>query len=683
MTAHSPIAAIRHSGRNFAALALGMILCCGMSLRADVTRRGEEAQKKNKNPIEVPEVRGVSAEFIAGGSVQVELVAAVGTLRTVDFVIRQQPQHGTLSEVRPHPTENNKAVVIYTHNSKDAPLSDGFTFSCRLGTGPFSAPGRAYLNGKKFDPILKVRSQPKFERIFAGGMYASTMVVENVGAAPYVKELQWQAPFTGPQQIVLAPGQKEEFIVSFRPEKAGNYRWELPLQDASPESVLYFYGDSIPALTVSPGQLSLIWNEEAGVRTASLTLGNGRPDDMTVKLSGSKRLQMEQEVKIEAQGKQIIQIALAESDVAAFTGEILVESSGVKEKVFVTAAAQPARVVLVEPEGDEIAFGQLKQKTKAEHTFTIANKGGLESLTNLRLRPPFSVEESGQVIRLQPGQERRFLVKLDTRAAGRFTSPLEISGSGSPIELDLTALVTPLEDEGAGRPAMATSSSKPPASTQQVGEINPQPVANSSQDSARRPASSGRAVTHDPSGMLKNLQDGVKLDRNSAEGGVIAALMYASGVTLNHPGTNPNLDPIAGIYAPSRTSSSIQLAWDKTKVKPAGWRVEYASDGFDPKSGIMVKFWEPLKDITPQEDQESGKMTASIKSLRPAAQYEFRVLGVDQEGKLSRPSPVIMVSTLPEWRVPAWVWRTLLMTALGVVLFILYRMRRGDFELEY
>lgn len=637
------------------------------SVQGDVKRRGDEAEKKNKNPIQVPEVRAVEAKFIAGGTVEVELVAVVGSLRKPEFIIREQPQHGTLSEVRPHPKDSHKALVVYTHRAKDAPMEDGFTYSCRVDGGPFSAPGRVNLAGQKFDPILKVRTQPMFNRIFAGGQIESKVIVENVGAAPFDGPLKWVPPFFGPPDLQVESGRKLEFIVAFRPEKAGHYRWELPLHENDPESVLQFYGDSIPALTVSPGRMYLKWDSQTRERSAILTLANGRPDMMDVKLKLPARLQGGEVVTIKPQGREDVRLWLAPGDVSAFSEELVIEAAGVTERVLITAEAQPAHLQLVAPAEKLLDFGAVKQREGAEREFTIANHGGQDLLATFTLRPPFDIEELGQTIRLEPGQQRRFVVKLDSRAAGKIDSSLEISGAAQKAVVKLQATVV-----GAAKTSPPRANSARPSTVRpSVAEVNRPKVASD------RPASATPEKKTSPPPAPSG--KGAKIDANA----VVAAVLATQGFSAELLSINPHLERVTKIEAHGATQSGLVLSWPQPKVKPVSWRVEAASDGYRRETGMLAKFWEPISNWRAVEGKDADKISVHVNALNPGTFYEFRVMGVDAEGKVSAPSPSIVVATLPVWRVPSWVWRVLVIAALGMVFYILLRVRRGDFELEH
>ena len=72
-----------------------------------------------------------------------------------------------------------------------------------------------------------------------------------------------------------------------------------------------------------------------------------------------------------------------------------------------------------------------------------------------------------------------------------------------------------------------------------------------------------------------------------------------------------------------------------------------------------------------------------VDGLQPASQYEFRLAAKDREGKISLPSQIFVVETKLPWTVPGWIWRSLIIAALALVVYVLQKIRRGEFELEF
>lgn len=676
--------------------------------KADVTKRGDKA-KKSDVELNIPEAREIAAQFIAGEKVEIELVAATSSLKGVTFLIRQQPQHGFLSEIRPHPKDNHKALVTYQHFDRTAELNDVFSYACRIDGGSFSAPAIVTLTGSKFDPILEVTRQPQFGRIFVGGKATSRVEVKNNGAATYKQALTWESPWSGPPELEVPAGKSVDFLVSFNPIKSGNYRLEMPLQSEVNNSVVALFADAIPALTASPSRLVLNWDSTTKQRSATLTLANSKLDVVEVFLSLPDRLQGPKNLTINPQSKEEIRLFLPASDVAAFKNSLAVTSGEITEMVSVEAAAQPAEIKIVSPENNTIDFRVLNRYEKKQQDFTIENSGGQDLLANILARPPFSVEEAGQVIRLEPGQQRRFIIHVDSRNAGLFETTMDISGASQKLTVRLIADIHEVTDDPAmaganasqtmpegNDSAAAKMAANQPDNSQDNKSSSIQPLAqNKSAAAASNTENKQTASEGISSDALKTMGSFIEprpqtltqeyLDEEQAKA-VLKSAMDDMGLSLlSAKKVNSHLDPVQNIQVKESSSSTLTIVWDEPKIAPAGWRIELAQEVRDPKTGLFSKIWLPVVNVETIDlsSSETRKVGVKITELSPSAQYELRVLGVDEIGDMSMPSPSLLASTLPPWRLSAWTWRILIVTALGLFLFILYRMKRGEYELDF
>lgn len=118
----------------------------------------------------------------------------------------------------------------------------------------------------------------------------------------------------------------------------------------------------------------------------------------------------------------------------------------------------------------------------------------------------------------------------------------------------------------------------------------------------------------------------------------------------------------------------LVIHWKNPSVEPARYQLEVPLR-LTSKNGIAVKTWKPVTNWKNTPAPE-GMSAARIEGLEPGGRYEFRVCGVDSDGKLSPPSDIIMVSTLPPIKMPLWVW-TLLgsLVALAALLMVRQKMR--------
>ena len=611
---------------------------------ADVTTKAEKKDSKKKKEDFIPEARDGAATFVAGDSVDIELSASVATVKQVDFIIRTQPQNGTLSAVRPHPRESNKGIVTYTHKDRNGPLSDRFTFACRVDAGPVSAPATVTLTGQKYEARLEVLEVTAMDRVFFGGESVLRFSVKNSGAAPFSGDFAWPAPWSGPAHIELKAGEKQVYVVGFKPDEPRIYRFDMMLQAGMPASKLPLYGECVRSLTLSPGKLTLEFNRETGTRQGVLTLANARIEPLRVELKIPDRLRVKAgTVEVPGQKKVEVAVSLAESDVPEFRGQITAISTQGVQSVNVDAAPKPALLKVVSPEGRVLDLGVVAEGTEAKGRFEVKNLGGVTALVDADTSAPFSVSPSDHAVRIEPGAKASFEVSASASQPGTVRGEVEI---GSPP--DMIRLPVTLEVRTGNGVNMSTKGGGPAANTARTISVK---------SPGERP-----------------------VDAKAVQAQLLAYLA-SSGIPLAPDKVNPYLAKVDEVTIMERTSTSITISWKKPAVAPSSWLIEFASMYRVPESGHFVKVWNPLRDWKPV-DAGADRVAANLHSLPVASQIDIRIMGVDREGKMSEPG-MFHLSTAERWKMPSWVWRTLLVTGLLAALYVLYRIRRGDLEWKW
>lgn len=628
---------------------LGMLM--PGSLAADVTKSGED-KKKSKDTVSIPEARDISVRFVEGQSVDIELDAAVGSVKQPDFIIRQQPEHGTLSNLRPHQKESNKAIITYTHAGVDVPLMDRFTYACRVDGGPMSAPGVVTLTGQRMEPKVSLVNAPNFSKVFAGGESSSKIVLKNEGTAPYLMNIAWPEGWVGPPAIEVPMGKTIDFQVFFRPKRVGEFRFEGELQKGMSSSKLILYGECLRPLTVSPGNIMLSLDAKTGVRTGSFSLVNARPESVLVTLKIPARLSGPSEVEIPAQGKVDINVFLAAQDVEVYTGEIGVVAGTSVEKIGVQSPPKPAELRLVIPEKGVLDFGMIDQRKTVEREIVLLNAGGEPMVVQVECRQPFSVEASGKALRIEPRQQRSLKVSLKSEASGKLSQQLQIIGGTSTLTVEMIAEVKEVKAPVEPQPTPMRSSVPVP--------VLPTPV---------------YTAPGNPS------PGDVAAERTPMQSALMAYLQM-EGLPIPKDLINPYLERVTRVEFIEHTSSSLTLTWKKPDIAPAGWVLEASSQIYDPGHRLFIKAWSRINNWKLVEGGAANKITVRLSSLKSSSQYEIRVMAVDRDGKVSEPSPQMLFATAESWRVPSWIWRIMLVVALGLIAYVLYRVRRGDFEEE-
>lgn len=626
---------------------------------ADVATKGgekpkkdpEDKKKKDKKIDFLPEALPAATSFVAGQSVDIELTASVGSLRQMEFVIRQAPLSGTLSAIRAHPRDTNKAVVTYTHRAPDAPLADGFTYACRLEGASWSAPASVTLTGARMEPRIEVVNAPQFGRVFLGGEVSSRVIIRNSGAADFSTTLKWPEPFFGPPTLSVPRGGSLEFQVFARPTRTGEFRHDLPLQPGLNSARAIFYVECLQAFSVSPGQLSLVLDEKTGERSAVLALSNSRPHPVRVIMKHPDRLHAPEEMEVAAGSRSDLRIAIPAGDVEGFKDELVIVAGENVIRVPVEARPKPAVLQVLVPASLSLDFGAVMQRNPASREIVLSNAGGEPLIVEARARPPYALEGQFKSLRVEPRAQTRFKVVLQTEQLGSCPGELELSSSSVRMLIALSADV----QESRLPASMAASDPAPVAPT--LAPIIPSAVVDAGDPDSDR--------TPDLFAGRHRLQS------------LFMTYVSTRGMPIPKSQINPYLERVTSMEVISISRDEAVIAWPEPTVPPSGWVLEMGTQVLDPKTELFIKQWTRHREWE-LIDVASDKVGMRVHGLQPSTVYELRVMGIDREGKIAEPETSIFLETEPPWRLSPWFWRILILVVLGFVGRFLYRLRQGS-----
>jgi hypothetical protein len=670
-----------------------------LAAHADVTLRPGDKPKestkdfkkdKERNGYPSPEPRDRAFAYVTGLSVVVELEVATSYMGPVKFSIKDQPQHGTLSEIRPHPSgASNRAVVTYTNVNTDA-LVDRFTFQGKVGEASTSIPGTIGLMGKKSAPRLEVLEAPKFKRLQPGDQDAGRVVVLNAGTAPYSAELTWPAPFIGPPRLELAVNEKQTFMLMIRPEAPGAYRVDQELQPGAPTSRVIAYLECIQAFVVTPGVVNLQFDASKGNRVGVVKVSNGSPAPLTLRLEFSKRLLAPKELVLEPKQTQELRIAMDAADVAAFRGELLLVQEPHREKVIVYAEPEPAQIRLASPVDGKVDFGKVEKGKKGQAMISIANDGGQPAVLKFMQSPPFTLANGEGSAVVPPGQALSVALGFAAEQPGSYKSSFGIAGSGGKLDVAVSGtLFDPRRPGTAGEPekienphgparpkavapaAARDSATKPTAKVKDEGPVTPKSL---SKPPAPTPAPALAASLTTPpsvaSGDDKDSSGSEVYSKMSPKGVALFGQLatFGLGIDAIPQLRSAILDPVPAIGVKEAGKNYVVLQWQSPKVEPKSYLVQESFYVVNKQTGIPLKSWKNVEGWEPVT-VPAGTSAARIEGLLPETQYEWRVLGVDNEGKFSPPSDLLQVSLPAAFSLPGWAWQMII--GLVVVLAVL------------
>jgi hypothetical protein len=147
---------------------------------------------------------------------------------------------------------------------------------------------------------------------------------------------------------------------------------------------------------------------------------------------------------------------------------------------------------------------------------------------------------------------------------------------------------------------------------------------------------------------------------------------YGMGVEMLPEFKSNILEPVPAIGVSDAGRDYLVLNWTSPKVEPKQYLIQTSRYVLNKATGLPMKTWVNVDGWKPVT-MPAGSSAARIDGLQPSTEYEWRVLGVDREGKLSPASALLRVITLPPLTIPGWVWQ---LATAGLAVIILLTIRR-------
>ena len=642
--------------------------------------------KKNGYP--TPEPRDRTFTFTEGLSVDIELEVATSFLGAVKFTIRDLPQYGRLSEVRPHPSgEGNKAMITYTHGGDPAQLTDRFTFQGKVSDGNTSSPGTISLLGKRSEPKLEVIEAPQFRRLQPGEQDAGRIVLLNSGTAAFKGEIRWPEPFLGPPSIELAINEKQTFLLTIKPMKPGAYRVSQELQPGVATSKVQAYVECVQPFVAQPSSVALLYNAAAGNRSGVARVTNASNSPLELTVDCPQRIKVNRKLTIPAKTTQDVTLELDAADVASFRGEVWFVQEPHREKIVVHAEPEPAQIKLESPANGKIDFGKIEKGKSGEARISLLNVGGGAAILKLTNVPPFVATAAASSVIIEPGKSHSLVVGFLPEQPGSYNATFVIGGNAGKVEVALSGSMFDPKRPNAGtsgpaisNPNLVSTKTAAPAATDPRSKA----VAAKTKPTSRPPAlpaslaivQTKREVAPEPPKPSSSGPEGgspkVALSSMSKRDVTMFGRLatFGFGAESLPQFQSKILDPVTSIGVSEAGRDYLVLTWTPPKVEPKEYLVQTSSLVPNQATGFFLKTWKNVKGWKPVIGA-AGTMAGRIEGLSPGREYEWRVLGVDHEGKFSQSSDLIRVNTLPPFEMPLWFWVFIsgALLAAGVVIY--------------
>ena len=228
---------------------------------------GREEKEKNspqqniRRAAEIPIPQDASVTVLRGVPTRITLSSTAAIRQPVIYRLGELPAHGALSDPRPSPDGNTKAVVTYTAGPGTA-ATDSFTFRVRHRETATS--GSATVRLRIVDPAaeLEVPGELDFGEAVVGETAIRPLVLHNRGTAAFSAPLRLEPPWRLMQEspeVRVEAGAQVEVRVSYEPLTPGeaSAKMEFPGVDAVTTRLK---GRAVAPIRLQPSLVQLAWD---------------------------------------------------------------------------------------------------------------------------------------------------------------------------------------------------------------------------------------------------------------------------------------------------------------------------------------------------------------------------------------------------------------------------------------
>jgi len=389
------------------------------------------APKEPTPPPPPPMAQSQNLSIYRGRSMEIPLRAVGRAPSQLKFIIRAQPEHGELGEIRF--TGPKSAVVTYTQNETGGADGDAFTFAVQAADTAVSAPAQVRIVITEEPPALSVIHSLDFGPLRLGQTREEEITLRNTGGGLLAGVIQAPEPWKilGSPEYQLSRKKEKKFRVLFAPLEAGEYNSKLAFSHDARSSVSLIGQATSPLDFHPPQELELAAEPAGAVRSGVLVITNRTPDERSVEISVPPEIVAPAEVSVPGHGESRLTVRTREDFLGSLEGKVELASEGFHRKITLRVfALQP--VLQIEPQ-EGLDFGEVQPGRRYTGKIHIKNQGGVAA--HLKVTAPDEIllmPEPNNAV-LAPGERRTFDVAFEVTIAAEYHRQIEVGTQGSPV----------------------------------------------------------------------------------------------------------------------------------------------------------------------------------------------------------------------------------------------------------
>lgn len=209
----------RAASRAAVLTAAALLAAALVPARADIQQTRQRQLPANRALRELPP-SGVeqTVQVNVGSRVDITLEAHGQTGKTIEFIVRDQPAHGTLSDL--HLLSRNTALITYAPDPSDPAESDQFTYAVQARGSVVSAATAVPIQIVPLPArLIATPATLDFGAVEVGQTSRAQVTIENTGGSLARGELMPPPPWVvdGSPGYKLGKGEKQTFQLVFKP----------------------------------------------------------------------------------------------------------------------------------------------------------------------------------------------------------------------------------------------------------------------------------------------------------------------------------------------------------------------------------------------------------------------------------------------------------------------------------
>jgi len=387
------------------------------------------------NPPPLAEAAVVEVE--RGGEVEIPLRASGRVPGRPRFLIRRDPVHGSLGEIRI--VDKNTAVVTYRHSGARGTSHDDFRFAVQAVDSPVSAPAEITISIKEPPPKIRGPASVDFGSVGVGGSRVREIHFVNEGGSATTMRVEVGAPWALVSQDVLdlPAGETRVVGVEFRPERAGTFGGTLRLS-GDPPLLVALWGEGAALFGIEPeGELVAVDSARA---FPALRVKNLTDRDLEIGFSVPAHVEEIPPMVLPAGAAGEVRFEISGGWKGPVEGGAVIGAEGSEVRVPLRAGGAPARLVL--DGAASVDLGEVHAGERVVFETRVGNSGGSPAMLDADVPADFVVIPAPETIVLPPDGSRTFTVALESTRPGAIEETVAFhEPGGSRIALAVRATI--------------------------------------------------------------------------------------------------------------------------------------------------------------------------------------------------------------------------------------------------